>query len=108
MGWLAFEAQDAPGMAFLRKSIRAAGWDTNAGIANEWSYDPCFIRDYPWLVPDDLDQHPLTAATVEFTIEDLLPRAEVELSLGDGYDGFPSHDLPFQVSVCVVFAGPVV
>jgi hypothetical protein len=60
------------------------------------------------LLPDDLHQHPLAAAAVEFTVEDLLPRAKVELPFGDGDDDFPAHDLPFQVGIGVVLPRPVV
>ena len=64
-----------------------------------------------WLVslfPDDLHQHPLRPAAVELAVEDLLPRAEVELALGDGHDDLPAHDLPLHVGVGVVLAGAVV
>ena len=60
------------------------------------------------LLPDDLHQHPLSAAAVEFTVVDLLPRAKVELPFGDGDDDFPAHDLPFQVGIGVVLPRPVV
>ena len=60
------------------------------------------------LFPDDLDQHPLRPMAVELAVEDLLPRPEVELALGDRHDDFAAHDLPFQVGVGVVLAGAVV
>ena len=41
-------------------------------------------------------------------IKDLLPRAEIELAIGDRDDDFPAHDLAFHVGVGVVFAGAVV
>ena len=62
----------------------------------------------PVLLPNDLDQHPLAPAAVELAVEDLLPRAEVELALGDGHDDLAAHDLPLQVGVGVVLAGAVV
>ena len=59
-------------------------------------------------LPNDLDQHALSAAAVEFAVEDLFPRAEIEFAFGDGDDDFAAHDLAFQVGVGVVFAGAVV
>ena len=60
------------------------------------------------LFPDHLDQHPLRPVAVELAVEDLLPRAEVELALGDRDDDLAAHDLPLQVGVGVVLAGAVV
>ena len=45
---------------------------------------------------------------VELAVEDLFPRAEVELAVGDGDDDLAAHDLAFHVGVGVVFAGAVV
>src|SRR5258705_1622644 len=58
--------------------------------------------------PDDLDQHALLAAAVELAVEDLLPRAEVELAAGDRHDRLAPHDLALVVRVGVVLARPVV
>jgi hypothetical protein len=66
-----------------------------------------FMRRQP-LLPDDLDQHPLGPVAVEFAVENLFPRAEVEFPLGDGDDDFPAHDLTLQMGVGVVLAGAVV
>src|SRR5262249_558753 len=60
------------------------------------------------LLPDDLDQHALRPAAVELAVEDLLPRAEVQLALRDRHDDLTAHDLPLQVGVGVVLAGAVV
>ena len=57
---------------------------------------------------DNLDQHSFLAATVEFAVENLFPRTEIEFAVGDGDDDFAAHDLAFQVGVGVVFAGAVV
>src|SRR5262245_760047 len=51
------------------------------------------------LLPDDLDQHPLGPVAVELAVEDLLPRPEVQLTLGNGDDDFAAHDLPLQVGI---------
>ena len=45
---------------------------------------------------------------VELAVEDLLPRAEVELAVGDRDDDFAAHDLALEVRVGVVLAGAVV
>ena len=50
----------------------------------------------------------LSPAAVEFAVEDLFPRAEIEFAFGDGDDDFAAHDLAFHVGVGVVFAGAVV
>src|SRR5262245_37901862 len=59
-------------------------------------------------LPGDLDQHPPGAVAVEFPVENLLPRAEVELPPGDGDDDLPPHDLALQVGVGVVLPRAVV
>ena len=48
---------------------------------------------------DDLDEHPLVAAAVELSVEDLLPRAEVETAVSHRDDHLASHDLALQVSI---------
>src|SRR5437867_10822568 len=45
-----------------------------------------FRLDVHVLLPDNLHQHPLWPPAVEFAVEDLLQRAEVELAFGDGDD----------------------
>jgi hypothetical protein len=50
-------------------------------------------------LPDDLNQHLLVSIAVEFAIEDLLPRAEVEATAGDGEDDLAAHDLSLQIGV---------
>src|SRR6185436_10053850 len=37
---------------------------------------------------DDLDQHTFVPPTVEFTVENLLPRTEVKVALGDCHNHF--------------------
>src|SRR6516162_6403016 len=53
-------------------------------------------------IPDHLDQHALLAAAVELAVEDLFPRAEVELSLRHRDDDLPPHDLALVMRVAVV------
>ena len=45
------------------------------------------------LLSYDFYKHSLASAAVEFAVEDLLPRAEVEFACGDGDDYFPAHEL---------------
>ena len=42
--------------------------------------------------PHHLDDHPLPPLAVELGVEDLLPRAEVELAVGDRQDHLVAHD----------------
>ena|SRR6266850_5189431 len=60
------------------------------------------------LLAYDLHEHPLAAAAIEFTVKYLLPRSEVEFGFGYGNDDLAAHDLAFEVSVGVIFSGPVV
>jgi len=55
-----------------------------------------------------LDQHSLFSSAVEFAVENLFPRSEIQFALSDCHDDFPPHDLAFQVGVSVVFSGAVV
>jgi len=47
------------------------------------------------LCADDLYQDPFFSTTVEFTVKDLLPGAEIKLTISDRNNHFPSHYLPF-------------
>src|SRR5208337_2703457 len=60
------------------------------------------------LIADDLDEHPLAPASIEFAVEYLLPGAEVKFAFGYGNHHFTAHDLPIHVSVGIVFAAVVV
>ena len=59
------------------------------------------------LFPNQLHEHSLRPAAVEFTVEDLLPGAEVKPASRDRYHHLAAHHLPLEVSVGVVLAGPV-
>src|SRR5262249_47558919 len=60
------------------------------------------------LSPDRLDQAALGPAPIELAVEDLLPRAEIELALGDRHHHFAAHDLSLVVGVGVILARPIV
>ena len=53
---------------------------------------------------NNLNQYALWPTAIKFAVEDLFPGTEIEFTVGDGDHDFPSHDLPFVVSVGVVFA----
>ena len=55
------------------------------------------------LFANSFDQHAFSAAAIEFAVEDLFPRSEIESALGDRDYDFAAHDLAFEVSVGVVF-----
>jgi hypothetical protein len=59
-------------------------------------------------LPNDLHQRPLPPQAVEFAVENLLPRAEVEFAGGDGHDDLAAHDGALQVGVGIILAGAVV
>jgi len=59
-------------------------------------------------LPDNLHQRPFLAAAIELAVKNLLPGAEIELSVGNGNHHLASHDLAFHVGVGVVLAGTVV
>ncbi len=44
------------------------------------------------------------AIAVEFAVEDLLPRAEIEFAFGDRDDDVAAHDLTLEMRIGVVFA----
>jgi len=69
----------------------------------DWMADESLL-----LVPDDLDQNALRSPPIEFTVEDSLPRSEVESTVGDGNDDFAAHDLSFVMGVAVILARAVV
>ena len=60
------------------------------------------------LFADNFYQNPFAPAAVEFAVENLFPRAEIQFPFRDRHDDFAAHDLAFQVRVSVVFAGAVV
>src|SRR5262245_33233178 len=51
------------------------------------------------LLADNLHQHALAAVPVEFVIEDVLPRAEMQLATRDGHNHFAPHYLALEVRV---------
>ena len=60
------------------------------------------------LLPNDLYENALFAPAVELAVEDLLPRPKVEISVTDGDNYFPAHDLAFEVRIAVVLTSTIV
>ena len=59
------------------------------------------------LLPDNLDEHALRSASVELAIEDLLPRAKIQLPFCDRHHDLAAHDLALVVGVGIILAGAV-
>ena len=60
------------------------------------------------LFPQNLHQHPLVPPPVELAVENLFPGSEIQFAFGDRDNNFAAHDLTFEMSIGVVFAGAVV
>src|SRR5271167_850694 len=60
------------------------------------------------LLADHFDQDALGAAAVEFAVEDLFPRAEVEFAGCNCDYNFAAHHLALMMRVAVVLAGAIV
>ncbi len=56
------------------------------------------------LFSDDFDQNPLSSSAVKFSVKDLLPGAEIELSLRDCHNHFSPHDLAFQMGIGIILS----
>ncbi len=59
------------------------------------------------LLSDNFNQNPLPSPPVKLTVEDLFPGAKVQMSVRDGHDDFPPHDLPFQMGIPVILTRSV-
>jgi hypothetical protein len=55
------------------------------------------------LIPNHLDQYPLVPFAIELKVEDLLPGAEIQLTVGDCHNSLPAHDRSFQVCIGIIF-----
>ena len=60
------------------------------------------------LVANYLNQYSFAASAIEFAVENLFPWSEIKFAFGNRDDDFPAHDLPLEMGVSVVFAGPIV
>ena len=59
-------------------------------------------------LPNDLDQDPLPASTLELPIEESLPQTKVDTTIGDRNHHFTPHNVALQVGVAIILACPVV
>jgi len=59
------------------------------------------------LLTDDLHENAFFTESVELTIENLLPRAKVELSSSHGHYDLAAHDRALEVGVGVVLGAVV-
>src|SRR5437867_11500520 len=59
------------------------------------------------LLSDYLNEHTFAPSSVEFAVENLFPRPEIQFAFGDRDDDFAAHDLTLEVGVSVVFASPI-
>ena len=63
------------------------------------------IEDKPsWLFSHYLYKDAFIALPIEFGVENLLPRTEVEFPVSDRHDDFVVNDQRFEVSVSIVLA----
>ena len=60
-----------------------------------------------YLITDDLHEDAFFTESVELTIENLLPRAKIELALGHSHNDLAAHDCALEVGVSVVLAAIV-
>jgi hypothetical protein len=67
------------------------------------------IRQLPnSLLADNFDKDAFAPVSVEFAVENLFPRPEVEFAFCNCDDDFAAHDLTLEMGVSVVFAGAIV
>lgn len=59
-------------------------------------------------LPDDLDQHSLITTPVELTVENLLPGAQVQATIGHGHGDIPAHNHSLMMRIAVVLTSAVV
>ena len=64
------------------------------------------LKDY--LFPQYLDNHSFPPAAVEFHVEYLLPRTEVQLPFGDWKDHLVVDERPFKMGVAIGLARAMV
>lgn len=60
------------------------------------------------LLTNDLDQNPLPATPIKFTIENPLPGSKIQPAFRHGNHHLPAHDLPLQMSVGVILPRAIV
>ena len=56
------------------------------------------------LLPDDFDDDPFGALSIEFAVEEALARTKVDPAIGDGQDDLVMEQEVFEMGVAVVLA----
>src|ERR1035437_5638618 len=82
------KAAPAPGLA---QSSMTAAVERGPPTHKQPSPHPKTAMTPARSLSDDLDQHPLPSLSIELTVENLLPRAKVELAAGYGHHHLPAH-----------------
>jgi len=60
-------------------------------VSQQDNYGRCRRSDINGLLSDDFDEHPLSASAIEFAVEDLFPRSQVQ-------NPFRTRDVPSAIS----------
>src|SRR5689334_6905409 len=55
------------------------------------------------LLADDLDEHSLPSPSIEFAVENLFPRPEIQLAVRDRHNDFAAHHLSLDVRIGIIF-----
>jgi hypothetical protein len=90
-----------------RRKKAPEGWRTPRRFANFGSHGKRFaswtaaaLRRFS--LPNNFHQHALAAVAVEFAVENLFPRAEIQFPFRDGHDDFAARDVPFLRAAAAV------
>src|SRR5437762_14165059 len=57
------------------------------------------------LLANNFHQRSFSSSAVEFAIEDLLPRPEIQLPFANRHDNFATHNLALQMRVGIIYPG---
>lgn len=60
------------------------------------------------LFTNNFHENAFSSQSVEFSVKDLLPRTEIQLSFCHGDDDLPTHDGTFEMGVGIVLTGSIV
>jgi len=56
---------------------------------------------------NDFNQYPLIPLSIKFTIKDSFPSPKMQISICYSHHHFSAHNLPFMVSISIVFSGSI-
>jgi hypothetical protein len=83
------------------------GLDRREDFSLSAQFRVCFLVQEFLFVPQGKVHDPLLTLPIEFTVENLFPRPEVQLAIRNGYYHLAAHDLALMVSIAVFLAGTV-